>query len=188
MNQRMTLENLQRYHALVETGTSLDKLTVLSIIECAGQLAGQEQRVRALCVDGDGNDLYPDFAGNTVGDIRAALDGKRNLEGAKHTSHEYTPSRNDVREVWGGFSEFGGLVIRPSGISSFLDDRYAEFDRWLQQERGKAKQEALREAADEINQIDPSWNSALWIEPSGHYVPMPEWLRDRANQYKEGEQ
>ncbi|ALD64019.1 hypothetical protein AFL94_08885 [Arthrobacter sp. LS16] len=39
------------------------------------QAEQQVARVRALCVTTDGDPIDPDFDGNTVGDIRRALDG-----------------------------------------------------------------------------------------------------------------
>lgn len=94
---------------------------------------------------------------------------------ATYHGGEYTPTANDIREVWGGFSEYGGLVIRPSGTATFLDDRYAEFDRWLETVRAEAKAEALRDAADEVLGYDPR------VSLRGIYAA----LKFRANQYKE---
>lgn len=44
---------------------------------------------------------------------------------------------------------------------------------------------ALREAATEVEQIDPEWDSALWVRGAasprgGAYVPVPDWLQERA--------
>ena len=77
---------------------------------------------------------------------------------ATYHGGEYTPTTNDIREVWGGFSEYGGLVIRPSGTATFLDDRYAEFDRWLETVRAEAKAEAWHEGWD-AGWVD-AWNNA----------------------------
>lgn len=43
----------------------------------------------------------------------------------------------------------------------------------------EAKAEALREAADEVERIDPAWDSALFVD--GSYHPLPDWLRTRAD-------
>ena len=50
----------------------------------------------------------------------------------------------------------------------------------------EVKAEALREAADEVERIDPEWDSALWIadptsERGGAYHPVETWLRERAD-------
>ncbi|MFC9934599.1 hypothetical protein [Glutamicibacter sp. NPDC127525] len=100
--------------------------------------------------------------------------GANEKHAATYHGGEYTPSTKAVRASFSHHRD-AGMETYNAGI----------FDRWLETVRAEAKAEALREAADEINQIDPSWNSALWIEPPGHYVPLPEWLRERANQYKE---
>lgn len=42
----------------------------------------------------------------------------------------------------------------------------------------QAKAEALREAAEAVEVIDPSWDSALYVD--GAYHPVPDWLRARA--------
>lgn len=42
----------------------------------------------------------------------------------------------------------------------------------------QAKAEALREAADAVEAIDPAWDSALYVD--GAYHPVPDWLRARA--------
>lgn len=42
----------------------------------------------------------------------------------------------------------------------------------------QAKAEALREAADAVEVIDPAWDSALYVD--GAYHPLPDWLRARA--------
>jgi len=82
---------------------------------------------------------------------------------------EYTPTTEQVREVWGGFSECGGLVIRPSGTSTFLDDRYAEFDRWLDRVRAEAKAEA--------------WDAG-YIAGRGD-EQNANWMYETSNPYKE---
>lgn len=67
---------------------------------------------------------------------------------------DYTPTTNDIREVWAGFSEYGGLINRPSGTTTFLDDRYAEFDRWL----ATVKAQALTDVADQMrDRFTASW-------------------------------
>lgn len=42
---------------------------------------------------------------------------------------DYKPSTEELRQVWGMFSEYGGLVDRPE--ETLIDERYAEFDGWL---------------------------------------------------------
>lgn len=42
----------------------------------------------------------------------------------------------------------------------------------------QAKAEALREAADAVEAIDPAWDSALYVDDAYH--PLPDWLRARA--------
>lgn len=78
---------------------------------------------------------------------------------------DYTPTTNDLREVWAGFSEYGGLITRPSGTTTFLDDRYAEFDRWL----ATVKAQALNDVAD---QMRDRFTAA--------------WLRRKANEHIHG--
>ena len=59
----------------------------------------------------------------------------------------------------------------------------AEFDAWLAghgwQVAGRAGAQALRDAADDVERIDPEWDSALCID--GTYNPVPDWLRARAD-------
>lgn len=108
--------------------------------------------------------------------------GANDKHAATYHGGEYTPKANDIREVWGGFSEYGGLVIRPSGTPNFLDDRYAEFDRWLETVRAEAKREALEEAAKDVRA------SEFWITPMHNAAKeIRFWLRTRANQYKENQ-
>ncbi len=59
----------------------------------------------------------------------------------------YTPTTDEIRNVWGEFSEYGGLTNRTSG-GSLIDARYAEFDRWLATHDRDIQAQALREAAD----------------------------------------
>lgn len=53
---------------------------------------------------------------------------------------QYTPTGDDVREVWGAWSIYGGLVTRPNGDPGW-DGRYAEFDAWL----ARVRRDAFRE-------------------------------------------
>lgn len=39
--------------------------------------------------------------------------------------------------------------------------------------------EALRELADEVERIDPAWDSALFVD--GSYHPLPDWIRNLAD-------
>lgn len=62
----------------------------------------------------------------------------------------YTPTTDEIRNVWGEFSEYGGLTNRTSG-GSLIDARYAEFDRWLATHDRDIQAQALRDAALELN-------------------------------------
>jgi len=95
----------------------------------------------------------------------------------------------------GSFSSDGhNRVMTCSGCREQLTGQGLSLDEIIRAhvaevlDKHMAEQEAtaLEEAADEIDRIDPAWDSALWIEPQSHYVPLPEWLRERANQIKEG--
>lgn len=61
----------------------------------------------------------------------------------------YTPTTDEIRNVWGEFSEYGGLTNRTSG-GSLIDARYAEFDRWLATHDRDIQAQALREVADAV--------------------------------------
>lgn len=54
---------------------TFDPPTVLALLSRLEQAEQAVQRVRALCMTTDGDPIDPDFDGNTVGDIRRALDG-----------------------------------------------------------------------------------------------------------------
>ncbi|MFC8732162.1 hypothetical protein ACFT5B_06870 [Luteimicrobium sp. NPDC057192] len=99
----------------------------------------------------------------------------------------YTPTEDEVRATY-AYDESA-----PYFLNAALA---AEFDRFLAQVRAEARREgaveALREAADETLRIDPHWDSALWLADkvwtdgvgdlrTGQYVPVPDWLRDRAD-------
>lgn len=65
---------------------------------------------------------------------------------------DYKPSTEELRQVWGMFSEYGGLVDRPE--ETLIDERYAEFDRWL----ATVKAEALTEFAGQMrDRFTASW-------------------------------
>lgn len=51
---------------------------------------------------------------------------------------------------------------------------------------------ALEQSADEVARIDQHWDSALWIADDrrprgGQYVPVPDWLRERAARLRAGD-
>lgn len=117
--------------------------------------------------------------------------GANEKHDATYHGGQYTPTANDIREVWGGFSEYGGLVIRPSGTATFLDDRYAEFDRWLETVRAEAKAEALNEAAHALDSAtiniemlngDSDLKQA-WAFRNGERKSIIQSLRAHANRY-----
>ena len=62
----------------------------------------------------------------------------------------YTPTTDEIRNVWGEFSEYGGLTNRTSG-GSLIDARYAEFDRLLATHDRDIQAQAPREAADDLD-------------------------------------
>ncbi|MGP5048763.1 hypothetical protein [Glutamicibacter ardleyensis] len=65
---------------------------------------------------------------------------------------DYKPSTEELRQVWGMFSEYGGLVDRPE--ETLIDERYAEFDRWLETVKAKA----LTDLADQMrDRFTASW-------------------------------
>lgn len=64
-------------------------------------------------------------------------------------SEQWTPKADDFRQVWAAFNGYGGLVDRPSSVS--MDEGYAEFDRWLEQERAAARREGQADAWDEAH-------------------------------------
>ena len=55
---------------------------------------------------------------------------------------EYTPTTENVRAWW-------SLRAEPND----LDERHAEFDRWLAQVKAEAVAQALEEAADAVSKI-----------------------------------
>lgn len=69
---------------------------------------------------------------------------------------EYVPSDEDVREVWGAWSGYGGLVTRPGGDTDW-DGRYAEFDAWLARVRAQAWDKGCEafEVAHKCDHIEP---------------------------------
>ena len=72
-------------------------------------------------------------------------------------SEQWTPKADDFRQVWAAFNGYGGLVTRPHSVS--MDEGYAEFERWLEQERAVARREGQAEAwADAIGEAyDCGW-------------------------------
>ncbi|MGP9033655.1 hypothetical protein ACT17S_11355 [Glutamicibacter mysorens] len=91
---------------------------------------------------------------------------------ATYHGGEVTPSTDVVRYY---YIDASINVERYTGNVSLEGlRRSAEFDRWLEQVRAEAKAEALRQAAENIHEID------------GREDTMARrWLRARANQYKE---
>lgn len=54
---------------------------------------------------------------------------------------EYTPTPDEARQVWGEFSDYGGLITRADGGST-VDTRYAEFDRLITKVEAEARTNA----------------------------------------------
>ena len=54
---------------------------------------------------------------------------------------DYTPTSDEIRDIWTAWSDYGGLTSRPHSGTS--DDRYAEFDRWLAARDAKVAAKAL---------------------------------------------
>lgn len=85
--------------------------------------------------------------------------------------------------------EFGKEVWRESArelLAVVREHLPVKPDREAGRSEAEAKAEALREAADEVERIDPEWDSALWIadptsERGGAYHPVETWLRERAD-------
>ena len=101
-------------------------------------------------------------------------------------SAEYTPTLEDMRAVWvshRAFNNFG------KSFGKFWEAKAnAEFDRWLETVRAEAKAEALREAAGEF-QVN-TWASVLTggiVTRTRNGQEVSDWLRARANQYKENQ-
>lgn len=59
---------------------------------------------------------------------------------------------------------------------------YAEFDRWLETVRAEAKAEALEEAVNGLDAIDPGGDSVYW--DGTYYQRVNDWLRLRAEQIR----
>lgn len=96
----------------------------------------------------------------------------------------YTPTTEHIREyVATGGEPRPWLPPTPAKDEA----RGTAFDRWITAHDAEVRAQALRDAADEVERIDPQWDSALWIseaddERGGTYWPMPHWLRARADQ------
>lgn len=88
----------------------------------------------------------------------------------------YTPTTDEIRNVWGEFSEYGGLTNRTSG-GSLIDARYAEFDRWLATHDRDIQVQALRDAAYALRTDEAAYggNRAVLGPPEG-----ASWLLRRA--------
>ena len=77
-------------------------------------------------------------------------------------------------------------LITPSMSRNIADDLHAAGLLATPAHDAAVAAKALREAADDAHHIDPEWESALWIahhrkERGGVYVPVPDWLRERAD-------
>ncbi|MNW50991.1 hypothetical protein D3C74_284610 [compost metagenome] len=83
----------------------------------------------------------------------------------------HNPDTYLVRTVYAGASP----------VPSY-EDRETAFNRWLEQVRAEAKAEALREAAEELGGFDIDGMD----EPVTAH-DAAQWLRARANQYKENQ-
>ena len=85
---------------------------------------------------------------------------------------EYTPATENVEHSY--------VAYRSSKVD--LITGHHEFTRWLETVRAEAKAEALEEAADALTREEV---------PDGWGIPTYEnygnWLRARANQYKENQ-
>lgn len=57
---------------------------------------------------------------------------------------EYTPTTEQVREVWAAWSEYGGLTDRTSATPPW-EGRMEEFDRWLAEVVREASEKAENE-------------------------------------------
>lgn len=86
----------------------------------------------------------------------------------------YTPTTDEIRNVWGEFSEYGGLTNRTSG-GSLIDARYAEFDRWLATHDRDIQAQALREVAERILPY-----SGIGLANGATRSDVSAWLTDRA--------
>lgn len=102
---------------------------------------------------------------------------------ATYHGGQYTPATENVEHSY--------VAYRSSKVD--LITGHHEFTRWLESVRAEAKAEALNEAAAEIdrlesigdtarNQVSEDQEKDYW---RFHGTPITDWLRDRANQYKE---
>lgn len=93
--------------------------------------------------------------------------------------HGHTPTTQDVREEYRNGRQFGEIYSKT--------DFRAEFDRWLAAVRSEAKAEAVAEVASAFQYkawaelIQGNMQQRLRIAQ-----PITDWLRARAEQYKEG--
>lgn len=97
---------------------------------------------------------------------------------ATYHGREYTPSTGQVRNAYGAHL----ADCRP--VST---DALNEFDRWLETVRAEAKAEALNESATYADEwVGIVGDGALVdLKTESEYDDTAEWLRARANQYKE---
>ena len=97
--------------------------------------------------------------------------GANEKHAATYHGGEYTPDVDDLRDLW--VDRKLDPLPRAQGIE-LVPTVQAEFDRWLETIRAEAKAEALRQAAENIHEIDGREDSMA-----------RRWLRACANQYKE---
>lgn len=111
--------------------------------------------------------------------------GANEKHAATYHGREYTPATENVEHSY--------VAYRSSKVD--LITGHHEFTRWLETVRAEAKAEALNEAADKIDQIHSFGelpNGAIREEFRKEYWAFTEsskadWLRIRANQYKENQ-
>lgn len=109
--------------------------------------------------------------------------GANEKHAATYHGGEYTPTTDELRDIWVDYNL--NPLPRSQGIS-LIETAQADFTRWLESVRDEAKAEALREAAGEF-QVN-TWASVLTggiVTRTRNGQEVSDWLRARANQYKE---
>ena len=110
--------------------------------------------------------------------------GANEKHAATYHGREYTPDADGLRDLWVD-SKLDHLP-RTAGIP-LVPTVQAAFDGWLETVRAEAKAEALNESATyAVEWVGIVGDGALVdLKTESEYADTAEWLRARANQYKE---
>ena len=105
--------------------------------------------------------------------------GANEKHAATYHGGAYTPDYQYVKTI---FAMNAKTPVSGGHPDTLWEERTEQFDRWLETVRAEAKAEALEEAADALTREEV---------PDGWGIPTYEnygnWLRARANQYKESQ-